>query len=87
MDKNGYPINAHPLSLNESTQLANALDTTEELKRDFLKPLGLLPKNVLYINPDHNGYVIWHTPSQRVDLFFVDNLGIPNGKTSIPPLL
>lgn len=87
MDKNGYPINAHPLSLKESTQLANALDTCEELKRNFLKPLGLLPKKVLYINPDHDGYALWYTPAQRVDLFFVDSLGITNGKASLPRLL
>jgi PRTRC genetic system protein B len=87
MDKNGYPINAHPLSLRESTQLANALDTSDELKRNFLKPLGLLPNNVLYINTNHDGYAIWHTPSQRVDLFFVNSLAIPNGKASVPPLL
>ncbi|MFV8328185.1 PRTRC system protein B [Flavobacterium sp. ZS1P14] len=87
MDKNGCPINAHPLSLRESTQLANALDTSDELKRNFLKPSGLLPKNVLFINPDHDGYAVWHTPSQRVDLFFVDGLAIPNGKVSMPPLV
>lgn len=87
MDKNGYPINAHPLSLKESNQLANALDTSDELKRNFLKPSGLLPKNVLYINPEHNGYAIWFTPTQRLDLFFVESLGIPNGLASLPPLL
>lgn len=87
MDKNGYPINAHPLSLRESTKLANALDTSDELKRNFLKPSGLLPKNVLYVNPDQNGYVIWYTPPQRTDLFFVESLAIPNGKASIPSLL
>ncbi|SFS61738.1 PRTRC system protein B [Mucilaginibacter polytrichastri] len=87
MDENGFPINAHPLSIRESTQLANALDTSDELKRNFLKPSGLMPKNVLYINPDHNGYAIWHTPKQKVDLFFVEGLGIPNGKAAIPPLL
>jgi PRTRC genetic system protein B len=87
MDKNGCPINAHPLSLRESTGLANALDTSDELKRNFSKPSGLLPKNVVYINPDHDGYAIWHTPIQKVNLFFVDSLGITNGKASVPPLL
>jgi PRTRC genetic system protein B len=87
MDKNGYPINAHPLSLRESTQLANALDTSDELKRNFLKPLGLLPKKVLYINPNHDGYAIWYTPTQKVNLFFVDSLAITNGKAFVPPLL
>jgi PRTRC genetic system protein B len=87
IDKNGYPINAHPMSLKESNQLANALDTSDELKRNFLKPSGLLPKNILYINPDHNGYAIWFTPAQKLDLFFVESLGIPNGLASLPPLL
>lgn len=87
MDKKGYPINAHPLNLKESTQLANALDTSEELTRKFLKPSGLLPKNVLYINPDHDGYAIWYTPVQKVSLFFVDSLAITNGKVFVPPLL
>jgi len=87
INTNGYPINAHPLSLSESSALANALDTSDELKRNFLKPSGLLPKNVLYINPDHDGYAIWYTPAMEAALFFIDKLGIPNGKAAIPPLL
>lgn len=87
MDKNGCPTNAHPLSLRESTQLAKALDTSDELTRKFLKPSGLLPKNVLYINPEHDGSVVWYTPSQKVKLFFTENLAIINGKAFVPPLL
>jgi PRTRC genetic system protein B len=87
MDKNGCPINAHPLSLKESTQLAGALDTSEELTRRFLKPSGLLPKNILYLNPEQGGYAVWYTPAQKVDLFFVEGLGIANGKAFVPPLL
>lgn len=87
MDENGFPINAHPLSVRESIALAKALDTSEELQRNFLKPLGLLPKNVLCINPSQQGYAVWHTPMQRVELFFVESLDIPCGIASIPPLL
>ncbi|KIA82400.1 PRTRC system protein B [Flavobacterium sp. AED] len=87
MDKNSYPINAHPLNLKESNQLVNALDTSDKLMRKFLKPSGLLPKNVLYINPEHDGYAIWYTPAQKVNLFFVDSLAITNGKAFVPPLL
>ena len=87
MDKNGCPINAHPLSLKESTQLASALDTSEELTRKFLKPSGLLPKNVLHLNPEHDGYAIWYTPAQKVSLFFVESLAIPNAEAFVPPLL
>lgn len=87
MDKNGCPINAHPLSLKESTQIASALDTSDELTRKFLKPSGLLPKNVLHLNPEHNGSAIWYTPSQKVSLFFVESLGITNGEAFVPPLL
>ncbi|MEO7977675.1 PRTRC system protein B [Flavobacterium sp.] len=87
MDKNGCPINAHPLSLKESTQLASALDTSDELTRKFLKPSGLLPKNVLHLNPEHDGSAIWYTPAQKVSLFFVESLGIKNDKAFVPPLL
>jgi len=87
MDNLGYPTNAHPLSVKESQALAKALDCSNEMKRSFLKPAGLLPKNVLYINPDHNGYAVWHTPQQKVNLLFVDNLGIPDGMANIPALL
>lgn len=87
IDKNGYPINAHPLNGKESTELATALDTSDELTYKFLKPLGLLPKKVLYINPNHAGYAIWYTPAQKVNLFFVDGLAIPNGNAFVPPLL
>lgn len=87
MDKNGFPINAHPLTLRESTKFANALDTSEVYSRKFLKPLGLLPKNVLYLNTDRDGFVLWYTPAQKVDMFFVENLGIPNGTAALPPLL
>lgn len=87
MDKNGCPINAHPLSLKGSTQLASALDTSEELTRKFLKPSGLLPKNVLHLNPEHDGSAIWYTPAQKVSLFFVESLAIPNAEAFVPPLL
>ncbi|CAD0002103.1 MULTISPECIES: PRTRC system protein B [Flavobacterium] len=87
MDKNGCPINAHPLSLKESTQLASTLDTSDELTRKFLKPSGMLPKNVLHLNPEQNGSAIWFTPAQKVSLFFVESLGIKNGEAFVPPLL
>ncbi len=86
-DKKGFPINSHPLSLNESKQLAKALDISDFLKRSFLKPTGLLPKNVLYLNPDQDGFAIWHTPAQKRNLYFVESLKIQNGEFSLPPLL
>jgi PRTRC genetic system protein B len=87
MDSDGCPINAHRLSIRECTALAKALDTSEELKQAFLKPAGLLPKNVLYINPDRNGYAIWYTPPGQAGLYFRPDLGIPCGKANIPALI
>src|ERR1700761_331305 len=83
----GCPINAHRLSIQESIALAKALDTTEELKRTFLRPAGLLPKNVLYINPDRNGYAIWYTPKQTKQLYFNSGLNIPSGNASVPAMV
>ena len=87
MDSKGYPINAHPLSVRESTALSKALDSSAESKHSFLKPAGLLPSNVLYINPYQSGYAVWYTPPQKIDLLFADSLTIPNGKAHIPALL
>jgi PRTRC genetic system protein B len=87
MDDSGRPINAHPLDMQESAILAKALDSSDELQRDFLKPKKLLSENVLYINPSYDGCVVWHTPAQEADVLFVKELGIPNGKAKVPALL
>jgi PRTRC genetic system protein B len=87
MDGRGCPINAHPLDVQESAVLARALDSSEELQREFLKPKKLLSDNILYINPSYDGCVIWYTPAREVDLFFVPELGIPTGKAKVPALL
>src|SRR5260221_2866626 len=57
----GNPINAHPLSLKESIALAELLQTSVEMQNGFLKSKGLLPGNLLYVNPDSNGYAVWYT--------------------------
>lgn len=87
MDAKGRPINAHPLSVSEATELAKALDSTKELAKAFLKPKGLLPKNVLHLNPSETGSALWYTPPQERQMFFVKRLGISNGIAKLPALL
>ncbi len=87
MDRNGNPVNAHPLSVREAQQMAKALDTAGESNRAFLKPKGIIANNILYLDPSHNGQVIWFTKAACKDLFFIGSLGIPNGKANVPPLL
>ena len=87
IDTNGRMINAHPLSEIESEKLAKALTTKEERDKAFLKPKGIIPTNVLHINPSEKGSLIWYTKEQKRNLFFVDKLGIPNGTAFVPPLL
>lgn len=87
MDANGFPCNAHPLTVRESQSLAKALTTGTEREQRFLQPLGLLPANLLYLRYGKNGYAIWHTPPQRVRLLFKDGLTIPSGEAAIPALL
>ena len=43
MDRNGNPINAHPLTIKEANVLAKSLQTDKEIKKAFLKPKGILP--------------------------------------------
>ncbi len=87
MDSNGNPINAHPLTVMEANILAKSLQTEDEMNRAFLKSKGILPTNILHINPSEKGTVLWHTKAQQRQLFFVDSLGIPNGKAQVPPML
>src|ERR1700731_4498187 len=87
IDQRGNPVNAHPLSVRESSALAKALSTNENKKTSYLKPLGLMPKNLLYLNPEKGGYVIWFTPKQNVKLLFKDELGINCGNANIPALI
>ena len=89
MDKNGNPINAHPLTDREAKELVKALtiNTQKEKSQDFLKPKGILPTHILHINPSEKGSVLWFTKSMKRQLFFTENLEIPNGRTEVPAML
>jgi hypothetical protein len=88
MDSNGNPINAHPLTIKEANVLAKALQTEKEKNKAFLKPNGILPTNILHINPNaEKGTVLWYTKAKQRQLYFVDSLQIPNGKAQVPPML
>ena len=87
MDKNGNPINAHPLTVKEANVLAKALQTDEEIKKAFLKPKGILPTNILHIDPSEKGAVLWYTKAQQRQLYFVNGLDIQSGKAQVPPML
>lgn len=88
MDVNGNPINAHPLTVREANNLAKALLVEQEKESAFLKPKSVLPSNVLSLDPStEKGTVIWHTKAGVKELFFVESLGIPNGKAHVPPML
>lgn len=87
MDKNGNPVNAHPLTVKEATILAKSLQTDAERNKAFLKPKGILPTNILHIHPGDKGTVVWYTKAQQRQLYFVNGLGIPNGKAQVPPML
>lgn len=84
---NGKPINAHPLTLKEMTGLAKILQTAQEKQDSYLKSRGLLPANILYVNQQANGYAVWYTPPQEVNLFFVESLNIPSGKCYVPAMV
>ena len=88
MDKNGNPINAHPLTVKEAKVLARALQTEKDKDNAFLKSNGILHTNILYINPNTDkGAVLWYTKAQRRQLYFVSGLDIPNGLAYVPPMI
>lgn len=88
MDKSGNPINAHPLTVREANILVKALRTEKDKDKAFLKSSGILPTNILYLNPSaEKGTVIWYTKAKQRKLFFVDGLQIPNGKAYVPSMI
>lgn len=87
MDKNGNPINAHPLTESEAKALAKALNTDKEKSKAFLKPKSILPTNVLHINPSENGTVLWYTKARKTKMFFTESLEMPNGIAEVPAML
>lgn len=86
MDKNGNPINAHPLTVREANQLAKALKTAKEEKEPCLKSDGIMSNAILHIDPIQNK-VIWFTKAMQRELYFTESLGIPKGIANVPPML
>lgn len=86
MDKNGMPINAHPLTIREANTLAKALKIAKEEKEPCLKSNGILGNHILNLD-SQNGKAIWFTKGTQKALYFAEKLEIPNGKANIPPLL
>lgn len=87
MDKDGNPINAHPLTIREAKLLSKALHIETEKNKEFLKPQNILSENILHIDPSKEGSVIWYTKGQKVNLFFSETLGISTGMAHVPALL
>jgi len=88
MDSDGNPINAHPLTVREAEALVKALSTRDHVNKAFLKPSGIMPTKVLYIDPsEKNGGAVWFTPAQSRQLYFSGRLGIPNGAAQVPALV
>jgi PRTRC genetic system protein B len=88
MDKNGTPINAHPLTEREAGALAKALTTEKQKQTAFLQSGGILPTNILHINPSRDkGAVIWYSKAQKRPLYFIEGLGIPSGQGFVPAMV
>lgn len=87
MDENGCPFNPRPLSVKEAQGLSKALDTRKEAAKAFLKPKGLLPSNMLHVNPAENGSVVWYTKPQARKLYFTESLGIASQELPLPALV
>jgi PRTRC genetic system protein B len=88
MDKQGNPINAHPLTEREAKVLAKALQSEKDRDKAFLKSNGILPTNILHINPNTDkGAVLWYTKAKKRQLYFVSGLDIPSGMANVPPMV
>ncbi|MBS1918263.1 MAG: PRTRC system protein B [Bacteroidetes bacterium] len=85
--QHGKPVNAHPLTVNESIALAECLDSSDELQHGFLIPEKIIHERLLFLKPEKTGYAIWYTKPQKVKMLFKKELGIPCGEAFIPALV
>jgi len=83
----GKMVNPHPLSLQESQQLAATLQTSSELSDSYLQCRELMPAKLLYTRQGVNGFAIWYTPAMKHFLAFTPDLKIPDGNYPIPPMV
>ena len=86
-DQNGRMINAHPLNLEESQELGLLLASNLERKGQCFQSKGILPTNVLQVRSGHDGHVIWYSPAQKKNLFFVKELKLESTVYPVPALL
>ncbi|WON93810.1 PRTRC system protein B [Sphingobacterium sp. UGAL515B_05] len=87
IDLNGHPINAHPLTVHESSQLIKALHIADsDGKKGFLSNT-IIPENLLYMDNGQQDSIIWYTRKMAIPLFFTDSLSIQSGISSVPALL
>lgn len=87
MDEHGRAINAHPLSEQETADLAESLNHSRRIRKDYLHCQGLMPVKLLHVDNQYSETAAWYTPAQQVSLLFIEKLGIPCGKANVPALL
>ncbi len=87
MTETGKMINAHPLSHDECESLAHSLSQSLEESVSFLQSYGITPSNLLYLKNGQDGFAIWYTKPQTRNLYFKKELGLKDGKYSIPALV
>lgn len=85
--KNGNPVNAHPLTAKEMLLFADLLQSAKEMQIKYFTSRGIMPANVLHIEPTQRGGIIWYTPAQEINLFFSPALKIANGKAYVPAMV
>ncbi len=83
----GKMIDPHPLSIEESQQLAATLQTSTQLSDHYLQCRELMPKKLLYTRHGSNGFAVWHTPAMTHFLAFTPDLKIPDGKYPVPAMI
>ncbi len=81
----GLPVNPHPLTELECSDLAEQLRSGKSASKGFFGSKELIPEGILQVV--ENSTVIWHTKPRKVNLLFDQPLGIDSGLVWVPGLL
>lgn len=86
-NERGKLIDPHPLSLQESQQLAATLQTSAELSDNYLQCRELMSPKLLFTRQGTNGFALWYTPAMTHFLAFTPDLKITDGMYPVPSML
>lgn len=86
--KKGVMGSGSPLEIKVLAKMIKAVDKFANDTTSMVTIHGAIPENLLYASANFDNYkLVWYRKPERRLMYFVEDLGIPNGEMEIPGLV